>query len=140
MSTEEKQLKPLYQILAETLAWKPPVNTTFVAQRQAELKRLTGYLPSGAGWDHGTKIDTRSHEERILLHGSFHHMNEAGFYDGWTDHTIIVTASLRTAFTLKIAGRDRNDIKDHLYELFDVSLRQLVPRWGKACNSLTRLA
>jgi hypothetical protein len=49
-------------------------------------------------------------------------MNETGFYDGWTDHTIKVRASLIHGVRLSISGRDRNDLKDHLHELFESAL------------------
>jgi len=80
-------------------------------------------LPSGSGLDSGTEIDLeRSTGEKIVLTTSYHHMNEAGLYDGWTDHTITVRASLVHGIELKISGRDRGQIKDHLAELYDAAL------------------
>ena len=77
------------------------------------------YLPSGAGIDNGAQIDwSRSTGEKIVIDTSYHHINEVGYYDGWTDHTITVRASLLSDFRLKISGRNRNDIKEHLYEIF----------------------
>jgi hypothetical protein len=81
------------------------------------------HLPSGSGWDQGTQIDLEaSTGECLVFYGSFHHMNETGFYDGWTDHTIKVRASLIHGVRLSISGRDRNDLKDHLHELFESAL------------------
>ena len=53
------------------------------------------FLPSGSGWDNGTTLDReRSTPEKLVFVGAFHHMDEHGFYDGWTDHTVTVRPSL----------------------------------------------
>ena len=94
---------------------------------EAILSLVDNHLPSGSGWDSGTKLDLdRSTPEKLVLYGSYHHMNDGGYYDGYTDHTITVTASLQFGITLKITGRNRNEIKDYLHELFDSDLRKEV--------------
>ncbi len=94
------------------------------------IAQLVDFLPSGCGWDCGTKIDLdSSHGEKIVLYGSFHHMNDGGYYDGWTEHTITVTPGFRS-LNLRISGRNRNDIKDYLYETFDYALTRPVV-WNK---------
>ena len=45
-------------------------------------------------------------------------MDEHGSYDEWTDHTVIVTASLIHGLNIKITGRNRNDIKEYLRDVF----------------------
>ena len=82
------------------------------------------FLPSGSGIDSGTKIDRdRSTANKIVLTTEFHHMNDAGFYDGWTEHTITVTPTFES-INLKIGGRNRNQIKDYLYDVFYWNLVQ----------------
>lgn len=82
-------------------------------------------LPSGSGIDRGTIIDReRSRPDRIVLVCSFHHMNEHGYYDGWTDHEVIVRPSLAWGFTLRVTGRDRNGIKDYLHDVYMHALRE----------------
>lgn len=122
--------KQLFQVLATKIAWRPPVGSEFMAQRSDEIKRLLDELPSGSGWDLGTKLDEdESTPEKLVLYGEFHHMNEYGMYDGWTAHKIIVTPSLQYGFDLRITGRDRNQIKEYLHEMFDHALRQEVAEW-----------
>lgn len=122
---------PLYQVLARKLAWNPPPDTQYVEQRRAEIKALVDLLPSGSGWDNGTEIDEiATSPTRLVLYGSFHHMDEYGYYDGWTDHQIVVTPSLQNDFELRITGQNRNDIKDYLHEMFDFALRQPVDEWA----------
>lgn len=76
-------------------------------------------LPSGSGIDAGMKLDwDKSKPEKLIFLFSFHHMNEAGYYDGWTDHKLIITPSFSSEFELRITGRNRNQVKDYLYDLF----------------------
>jgi len=45
-------------------------------------------------------------------------MDEYGGYDGWTEHTITVRPDLIHTIVLGISGRNRNDIKDYLYDVY----------------------
>ena len=99
-----------------------PVNTEWFDKWTARINDLVDRLPTGSGWDNGTKIDLdASHAEKIVLYGGWHHMNDNGFYDGWTEHTITVTPSF-AGVNLRISGRNRNDIKEYLYEMFEYAL------------------
>jgi hypothetical protein len=85
------------------------------------IQQLTKDLPSGAGFDNGTKIDIdSSHAEKLVFTTSFHHMNEFGFY-GWTDHVITVTPSF-TGINLRVTGRNHNGIKEYILETFEYAL------------------
>ncbi len=81
------------------------------------------HAPSGSGFDSGTQLDILDHidagKDRLFFTTAFHHMNENGYYDGWTEHSVTVTPSLADGFNLKISGRDRNDIKAFIEEIFD---------------------
>lgn len=81
-------------------------------------------LPSGSGVDCGTTVQRGlSTKDKVVLTTSFHHMDENGMYDGWTEHSITVRPSF-DGINLSIGGRNRNDIKDYLHELYDVALRE----------------
>ena len=86
-------------------------------------------LPSGAGWDDGTKIDfDKSTPTKLVLYGSYHHMDEGGMYDGWTDHEIVVTPTFG-GIDVRITGRDRNGIKSYLADIFHEALSADTPDW-----------
>ena len=94
-------------------------------ERIADLSEL---LPSGSGFDNGTKVDLdASHADKLVLHTAFHHMHESGMYDRWTDHTVIVTPSFR-GINMRITGRDYRGIKDYMREEFDIALCQDAPQ------------
>ena len=51
-------------------------------------------------------------------------MNENGMYDGWTEHKIVITPDLLHGFNLSIGGRNRNEIKDYLHEVYSAALAE----------------
>lgn len=76
------------------------------------------YLPSGSGFDQGCKLSEDSTPERLIFSAPFHHMNDAGMYADWTDHQVIVTASLEHDYSVRVTGRDKRGIKEYIGELF----------------------
>jgi len=93
-------------------------NSEWLARHSANLKKLYQRLPSGSGIDNGTTVhEISTTPERITLSCSFHHMNDQGSYDGWTEHRIYVTPSF-SGLNVRVTGRDRNDIKDYLGEIY----------------------
>jgi hypothetical protein len=77
------------------------------------------YLPSGSGIDSGCNVDLdKSTGEKVVISTAYHHMNDVGMYDGWTEHRVIVKASLMHDIDIQITGANRNDIKEYLHEVF----------------------
>lgn len=95
-------------------------------------KLCSDYMPSGAGVDSGTKIDwEKTTPEKLVFATSFHHIDENGYYDGWTHHAITVKASLVYGIVLTISGKDRNDVKDYLHEVFNEALREEIEEYPR---------
>lgn len=86
------------------------------------------YLPSGGGVDSGARFRFGgSSAQKLILETSFHHMDEGGGYDGWTDHTVTVRPCLRSGIVLSISGRNENGIKEYLHDLFWTALNREIP-------------
>jgi len=101
-------------------------NTEWEGKHRQSIEAIIKDGPSGSGWDNGTKLDwDASTPEKLVFYGGFHHMNDGGCYDGWTEHRIIVTPSL-SGLNIKITGRNRNDIKEYIGELFHIWLSDIV--------------
>lgn len=98
-------------------------NTEWQSNHSETLERIArDYLPSGSGIDSGTTIDLDATDiDKIVLTTSYHHMNENGMYDGWTDHKITIRPSF-LGLDINIGGRNRNDIKDYLHDVFSSCL------------------
>lgn len=85
------------------------------------------HLPHGSGFDCGTKFDFEaSRPNRLVFTTSYHHMNRDGYYDGWTNHAVIVTPNLSFGFDIRVTGRDKNDIKEYIAEVIALDLSEEV--------------
>jgi hypothetical protein len=121
----------LYRKIASTVqAYKNCVASGNKTWEEKHLENIESYndeLPSGSGFDSGSKIDVeKSTSEKIVINTSYHFMNDSGFYDGWEDYTLIVKPSLLSDFTLDIKGKNKREIKDYMYETFQYILTQDV--------------
>lgn len=122
--------RPIYQGLARCVAARINCDNGFnPTWFDTWSDRIAGiihdHFPSGSCFDARTQIDLdRSTGNRLVFHTSFHHMNDSGMYDGWTEHTITATPDFQFGFDLKISGRDRNGIKDYIAEVFAHALNR----------------
>lgn len=99
-------------------------NAEWVKIHHARLEALCKeHMPSGSGFDNGTTLDdNNSARNRLVFNTAFHHMDDNGFYDGWTNHQVIVTPSLQFGRDIRITGKNRRDIKDYMHQVFDHAL------------------
>lgn len=103
------------------------------ADIEDEIERLVKeHLPSGSGFDAGTTLDLDMSDSsvyrypgRLAFKTSFHHMDEHGGYDGWTDHFVHAMPDWQ-GITLVVTGRDRKQIKEYIHETFHQALMQEV--------------
>jgi hypothetical protein len=152
MTTEIRKV-PLFRALALKLGtldrindsakrfnWSADHKADILERNRAALAYLAReFLPSGSGLDVGTRIYEDSTAARIILYCEFHHMNEFGIYDGWTQHKITVRPSLEFEFELAISGRNRNDIKEYLSQLYDSALRTAVDEFAHERQAVEKL-
>lgn len=122
---------PLYRELSSVLNaidnCRKSGNQTWLENHELTIKTLVDFLPSGSGIDNGVTLDREaSTPEKLVFHFGYHHMDDGGYYDGWTEHTLTVKPSLQFGIDICISGRDRNQIKDFLYEIFTHSLTETV--------------
>ena len=93
-------------------------NTEWEQKHQERLDSMCANLPSGSGFDSGTKfLPEKSNPQKLVFSTSFHHMDDNGYYDGWTDHTITITPEFGS-FRVSISGRNRRRIKDYIFDVF----------------------
>lgn len=91
----------------------------YKGQALDSIRGFEGMLPHGSGFDAGCSVDMqKSTPQRIVIDTSFHHMDENGYYDGWTEHQVIITPCLMFGFVLKVTGRNRNQIKEYIADSF----------------------
>lgn len=105
----------------------------WTAKHLDRLRELMTLLPSGSGFDTGTQIEQDdNNDDRIVLKTSYHHMNEHGFYRGWSEHTIIVKPDLVHDFELRIVTHTTKGLgvdqswRDYAAEVFTSALTREV--------------
>ena len=121
--------KKVYQALASAICAR--LNCIASGNKEWESKHENTILaivndgPSGSGIDCGTKIDLdKSTSEKLVLSCEYNHMNDAGYYDGWTEREVIITPSLQFGISIKLTGRNHNDIKYYLHEVYSCWLSE----------------
>lgn len=124
----------LYKRIASAVAARANCAATdnqewFARHTQTIESLVREHMPSGSGFDSGTQfIFPESKPNRLVFFTEFHHMNDGGYYDGWTKHNVIVTPDLVCGFDLHVTGRDRNNIKDYIGDAFQEALsRDIEP-------------
>lgn len=94
-------------------------NTEWEEKHRENIEEMLKNLPSGSGLDNGVKFDwDNSTANKLIFSFGFHHLNEGGFYDGWTQHKLTLKPAFIHGYEMKISGPDRNWVKDYLSDLF----------------------
>lgn len=105
-------MNTLFQRFAQTMTCREDL-------KQDKLDVLMVNAPSGSGFDNGTTFEEElSTKNKLVFSTSFHHMNDDGYYAGWTEHKIIIVPSLAHEYDMRITGRDKNMIKDYIGDVF----------------------
>lgn len=95
----------------------------------SDIDLLEKLLPSGSGIDCGTRVVVHeSKPGRLVLKAEFHHMNEHGYYAGWTSHKIVVTPCFSgLGIEVRVTGgRNRNDVNTYLHDVYYWALAERV--------------
>lgn len=112
----------LYQRIASTIQARINClkndNFEWIEKYSKYLNELADELPSGSGFDDGTAIDwSESTGNKLVFYTSYHHMVD-GFYTEWTDHRIIIKPDFINEIDISVSGKNKNDIKSHIYDVF----------------------
>lgn len=113
-------------------------NKDWAVKWNERLKQLEDLLPRGSGVDSGTHIivdASRDPMSEVKFTMDFHHMDEHGSYDGWTEHVVTVRPTFHSdhGLSLSFTGRDRNQIKNYLDGILRHALSEPAPEvpWAK---------
>jgi hypothetical protein len=128
-----RALLPLYIALATLLERRKNLSRRQTPQPEMldavndEIDRLVReHLPRGSGFDNGTTLNFDMSEKAgdplacphlLVFDTSFHHMDDQGGYDGWTEHKVIVSPTFLGP-VLRVTGRDRKGIKEYIADQF----------------------
>ena len=98
-------------------------NPSMAEHCMEEAHRLVReHMPSGSGFDAGTELVIDVCDSSCLVFKTaFHHMDEHGGYDGWTEHKVKVTAEFG-GFDVYVGGQNRNQIRAYIGDVFHDAL------------------
>lgn len=124
-------MQRIYQQIARTINALETCNLEWEEKHKDALDQIMKTAPSGSGIDSGTKLlIDECKPDKLVFQMDFHHMDEHGYYDGWTEHKVTVRPCLSFSVRINIGGRDRNQIKDYLYDVFRQWILSSVDREG----------
>ena len=92
-------------------------NDDWFNKHKQSIETMMENAPDGGGFDRGTTLDDKSTYDKVIFNTEYHHMNTDGYYDGWTRHKIVVTPSFN-GMNIKVSGRNKNNIKDYIGDVF----------------------
>lgn len=105
-------------------------NDEWHKKHKAELAQLVREkMPSWAGFDNGTNLFMDSDPQCLEFQTAFYHMDDAGYYDGWTKHEVKVRPMF-SGFSVHVSGKDKNDIKEHIAQVFYDALSEVLTAKG----------
>lgn len=132
--TDQVRTEPVYRQIAAALQSYRHCSSSAANESQQGRWRdraeslVRNHMPSGSGIDCGTVLDLESStSEKLVFVVEFHHMNDGGYYNGWTSHRVTVRPSLVNYFNIAVSGPNRNGIKGYLAEVYDSALSAVVP-------------
>ncbi len=65
---------------------------------------INNHLPNGSGFDSGCQIELEQQKHnKLIIHSSYHAMNEHGMYDGWYNFRVVIVPDF-TDFDFKVIG------------------------------------
>lgn len=118
-------MKKLIEQIAKNCTWYKETNENYKGVAMERIAKLQSMLPHGSGIDSGCRIDVeKSGYQKVIIYFSFHHM-EDGYYSGWSDYKLICTSDF-SGLQLRIVGKDKDYLKDYLYDVFDEVLNREV--------------
>ena len=100
-------------------------NSEWLERHEETIESIMKNAPYGSGFDSGTLLNKELfvYDKKIVFTTGFHHMNDAGYYTGWTHHIITITPCF-SSINIRITGKDVNGIKDYIHEIFHTWLTQ----------------
>lgn len=96
-------------------------NHEFLNIAEQRLSRLTkDFIESGPIESVYCSIDDSS-LEKIVFHVTFHHMNDLGYYCGYTEHKVTIRQTF-IGLCVTVSGQNKRDCKIYIADVFDNAL------------------
>lgn len=95
------------------------ISPEWIDNHTETINKMCEALPHGSGIDGKCELQIENcGPDKLVFLVEFHHMDENGYYDGWTYHNLILTPSFIHGYHMRITGKNKRDIKTYLSDLF----------------------
>ena len=117
--------EPLFRLIAQQVGFAKQTNAD--ARHENVLESLMKHMPSGSGIDAGTKLLLEeSNNTKLVFLVEYHHMNQNGYYCGWSSRKIVITPSLTSPYSMEFidedaSGADLTEVGEETSEEYDNS-------------------
>lgn len=97
------------------------------SQKDARMERirfdmLEKLLPIGNGIEKECEISLKSTKKRIVIDTAYRHPNDSYETSRLTNHQIIITPSFEEEINIRVTGKNVDNIKEYLHEVFREAL------------------
>lgn len=108
--------QPLFRLIAQQVGY---YHDSKVSAHRSEdqhkheyaLESLMRHMPSGSGIDSGTKLLLEdSSKDKLVFRVDYHHMDQNGFYCGWSSRLITITPSLISDYNMEFSEEDYSGV------------------------------
>ena len=89
---------------------------------EKELTLFKEVLPNGNGIEAGCVISLKSTKKRIVIDTLYWHTNDSDETSRWTAHQVIITPSFEREINIRITGKNKDNVKDYLHDIFREAL------------------
>lgn len=101
-------------------------NILWLPKWKQAIDELLKHLPHGNGInaEAGIQLDwENSTPGNLRFNFSYQHMNDHGYYDGWTEHELIIQSSSIGGFNLQVTIEGEVEDKDEIIEYLEQMLQ-----------------
>jgi len=95
-------------------------NNQYIVNFEDKIKTLTKeHFPSGSGFDGFYFFDLEYRPNTLVFFAEFHHMNDVGYYDGWSTMKAVIKPDITSGIDFKLTGINRKyrHLKDDFEEM-----------------------
>lgn len=109
-------------------------NTEWLERWRLRFAKLVDHVPTWSGMPLEPS-DVEVTSAAIRYEVSYHHMNDTGYYDGWTEHTVVVRPAFESV-DVRVSGRNRQDVKELIHEAVNYAFTRRVT-WDEPAQRWT---
>lgn len=99
-----------------------PIAGEWFVRWEERIRELEKEFPSGSGFDVRMSVD-RDSFDKVKISGSFHQMDNNGFYCGWKDFVVVVKPAFN-GIDMRVTGLMKASVREYIGDVMHECLTQ----------------